>query len=60
MPSVNGITQSASAIQANQTHAQIQTAVAKKQLDAVKQQGNAAVQLIQQAAEISNKLDVRV
>ena len=60
MPSVNGITRSASAIQANQTHAQIQTAVAKKQLDAVKQQGSAAVQLIQQAAEISNKLDVRV
>lgn len=60
MPSVQGITQSAAAIQANQTHTQIQTAVAKKQLDAAKQQGNAAVQLIQQAADISKNLDVRV
>jgi len=59
MPSVEGISQSATAIQANQVQTQIQTAVAKKQLDAVKQQGDAAVQLIQQAADISKRLDVR-
>lgn len=60
MPSVQGIVQSASAIQAQQTHAQVQTAVAAKQLDSAKQQGDAAVQLIQQAAEITKSLDVRV
>jgi len=59
MPSIEGISQSASAIQANLVQNQIQTAVAKKQLDAVKQQGNAAVQLVQQAADISKRLDVR-
>ncbi len=59
MPSIQGITQSASAIQANQVQNKIQTAVAKKQLDVVKLQGDAAVQLIQQAANISGKLDVR-
>lgn len=60
MPSVQGIAQAASAIQAQQTHAQVQTAVAAKQLDAAKQQGDAAIQLIQQAADISKQLDVRV
>lgn len=60
MPSVQGITQSAAAIQANHTQTQIQTAVAMKQLDAAKQQGAAAVQLIQQAANISKQLDLRV
>lgn len=60
MPSVQGIAQSASAIQANQVHSQVQTAVAKKQLDSAKLQGDAAVQLIQQAANISKTLDVRV
>ncbi len=59
MPSIPAIAQSASAIQANQVQNQIQTAVAKKQLDVAKLQGDAAVQLIQQAANISGKLDVR-
>ncbi|MEM8944534.1 MAG: hypothetical protein AAGD11_05060 [Planctomycetota bacterium] len=59
MPSVHGIAQAASAIQTSQTHTQIQTAVAKKQLEAVKQQGNAAVQLIQQVADANTRLDVR-
>ena len=59
MASVEGIIQSASAQQASQVQAQIQTAVAKKQLDAVKQQGQAAVQLLQQAADVSKRLDVR-
>jgi len=60
MPTIQGMTQSASAIQANQVQSQIQTAVAKKQLDAIKLQGDAAVQLIRQAADISKTLDVRV
>jgi hypothetical protein len=59
MSSVEGIIQSATAQQSSQIQAQIQTAVAKKQLDAVKQQGNAAVQLIQQAADVSKRLDVQ-
>jgi len=59
MPSVQGISHSATAIESNQIRSQVQTAVAKKQLDALKLQGDAAVQLIQQAADISKKLDVR-
>lgn len=59
MPSIQGIAQSASAIQANQVQSQIQTAVVKKQLDTIKLQGNSAVQLIKQAGNISKKLDVQ-
>jgi len=59
MPSVQGVAQAASAIQSAQVQNSIQTAVAKKQLDVVKQQGNAAVQLIQKSADISKQLDVR-
>ncbi|MGI9430526.1 MAG: hypothetical protein ACR2NM_17835 [Bythopirellula sp.] len=59
MASVDGIIQSATAQQSSQIQAQIQTAVAKKQLDAVKQQGQAAVQLLEQAADLSKRLDVR-
>ena len=60
MPSVAGIVQAATAQQSTQIQAQIQTAVAKQQLDASKLQGHAAVQLIQQAADMSKRLDVRV
>lgn len=59
MPSVEGIVQSATAQQNSQVQAQIQTAVAKKTLDAAKQQGAAAVQLLEQAADMSKRLDVR-
>ena len=59
MPSVQGITQAATAIQANQVQTQVATAVAKKQLDSVKQQGDAALQLLRQAADISKRIDVR-
>ena len=59
MSSVEGIIQSATAQQSSQIQAEIQMAVAKKQLDAVKQQGDAAVALIQQAADLSRRLDVR-
>jgi len=58
MPSVQGIAQAATAIQSNQVQNQVATAVAKKSLDATKQQGDAAVQLIQKAADISKRLDV--
>lgn len=58
--SVEGIASAATAIKSQQVHAQISTAVAAKQLDAAKQQGAAAVQLIEQAAQISaTHIDVR-
>lgn len=61
MPSIDGIAQAASAIQANLVQNQIQTVVAKKQLDMAKLQGDAAVQLIQAAANIGkNSIDVHV
>jgi hypothetical protein len=59
MSSVSAITQFSSAIQSSQTQNQIAIAVAKKQLDAVKAQGNAAVELLQQAAKSNQRLDVK-
>ncbi|MEX1040147.1 MAG: YjfB family protein [Pirellulaceae bacterium] len=53
MVSVEGVIQSSSAIQQSVTANQVDMAVAKKTLDAHKQAGEAAVQLIESAAKIS-------
>ncbi|MHC2067334.1 YjfB family protein [Bremerella sp. T1] len=53
MTSVDGIASQATAIQQAQVQNQADIAVAKKTLDAQKQQGDAAVQLIESAARIS-------
>lgn len=53
MTSVEGIAAAGSAIQQSQTQNQVDLAVAKKTLDAQKQAGDAAVQLIETAARIS-------
>jgi len=53
MNSVEGIAQTATAIQQSQVKNEVGVAVAKKTLDAQKQQGDAAVQLIESAARIS-------
>ncbi|MEW4454261.1 MULTISPECIES: YjfB family protein [Bremerella] len=53
MTSVEGIAGQASAIQQSQVKNQVDVAVAKKTLDAQKQIGDAAVQLIESAARIS-------
>lgn len=58
MPSVSGVTQTATAIQNSQTQNEIAITVAKKQLDAAKAQGDAAVRLLQDAAKTSQHLDV--
>lgn len=42
-----------------QTKLAISTAIMAKQQDAVKQQGEAAVQLVQQAATMSRGIDIR-
>ena len=59
MPSIDGIAQAASAIQASQTQSQVQVAVARKVQEAAQQQGSAAVQLLQNVANSNNQLDVR-
>jgi len=53
MSSVEGIAQTATAIQQSQVKNEVGIAVAKKTLDTQKQQGDAAVQLIESAARIS-------
>lgn len=53
MASVEGIAGASSAIAQSQTQNQVDMAVAKKSLDAQKLQGEAAVQLIENAARIS-------
>ncbi len=60
MSSIPSVIQTASAIQATQVQSQVQTALAKKQLDVAKQQGAAAIKLIQHASNIGKQLDVRV
>ncbi|MBX3422596.1 MAG: putative motility protein [Pirellulaceae bacterium] len=47
----------ASAIQQAKVAHQISTAIAKKTLDAQRQQGLAAVSLLQQAAEVARQMD---
>lgn len=53
MTSVNGIAQTASAIAQSQVRNEVDMALAKKSLDVQKQQGDAAVQLIESAAQLS-------
>lgn len=53
MVSVEGVIQSSSAMQQSVVANQVDMAVAKKTLDANKQAGEAAVQLIEAAAKIS-------
>jgi len=53
MSSVEGIAQTSTAISQAQLQNQVDVSVAKKTLDAQKQQGDAAVQLIEAAARVS-------
>lgn len=52
MSFVNNLVTSFSAIKQSQTQSQVSYAVAGKQLDATRQQGDAAVQLIEAAANV--------
>ena len=56
MTSVDGAIANALAAQAGSIKSQVATAVAAKSLDAVKQQGEAVAQLIEQVAQISKAI----
>lgn len=64
--SIDSLVSAASAIQQGRIESQIATAIASKQLDAVEQQGQAAVELLEAAVSIQKDalqgtlLDVRV
>lgn len=57
MSSVNSVTSTYTALSQVQTANQLNVAVAGKQLDAVRQQGDAAVQLIEAAAAAGKSVD---
>lgn len=57
MTSVNSAASAATALSNAQAQNQVSVAVAGKQLDAVKQQGQAAVQLIEAAATVGKSID---
>lgn len=65
MPSVNSIAAYATNLSHTQLKQQVGYAVARKSLDAAKQQGQAAIQLLESAAQVSRqaaaagRLDVR-
>ena len=68
MSSISSLASSFSAIQASQTRQEIGVAVVKKSMDAAKQQGAAAISLLEGAAEmqqmslnknVGRNLDVR-
>lgn len=57
MSSVNGITQTATAIANAQLHSKVDFAVLQKQQEASQQAGDAAVQLIEAAAAVGQPVD---
>ena len=56
MPSIQGISAGASALQAAQVQQQVGVAVARKTLDAAEAQGEAAVSLLQAAADFQQQM----
>ena len=56
MSSIQGMTSSFSALQAAQVQQQVDVAVARKSLDAMEAQGQAAVSLLQDAAAFQDQM----
>ena len=56
MSSIQGMTSSFSALQAAQAQQQVDVAVARKSLDAMEAQGQAAVSLLQDAAAFQDQM----
>ena len=58
MTSVQGVASAVSAVQQVQIQNQISTAIAGKQLDAMEQMGEAAVELLEAALEVAKSEDI--